>query len=264
MSYQTILYDVAEGVATITLNRPDVLNAVNLPMARELLHAIEAVRADASVRAVLLSGAGRAFCAGADLVNMGEGFDPNNSVHVRRALVESFNPIILKIFEMEKPWIAAVNGAAVGGGCQLALACDLVLIAEDAYFCEIFAQRGLVVDAGGLFLLPRIVGLHKAKELAFFAEKIYGPQAVELGLANKCVPRSELLPQAREWAKRLAQGPTVALGLMKLGMNRGLQMTLHDVLHYEAHAQALAVQTHDVREGLQAFIEKRAPKFQGR
>jgi 2-(1,2-epoxy-1,2-dihydrophenyl)acetyl-CoA isomerase len=148
MSYQTILYDVAEGVATITLNRPDVLNAVNFQMARELLHATEAVRADASVRAVLLSGAGRAFCAGADLVNMGEGFDPSNPVHVRRALVESFNPIILKIFEMEKPWIAAVNGAAVGGGCQLALACDLVLIAEDAYFCEILRPAGSRAWAG--------------------------------------------------------------------------------------------------------------------
>jgi 2-(1,2-epoxy-1,2-dihydrophenyl)acetyl-CoA isomerase len=213
MSYQTILYDVAEGVATITLNRPDVLNAVNLPMARELLHAIEAVRADASVRAVLLSGAGRAFCAGADLVNMGEGFDPSNPVHVRRALVESFNPIILKIFEMEKPWIAAVNGAAVGGGCQLALACDLVLIAEDAYFCEIFAQRGLVVDAGGLFLLPRIVGLHKAKELAFFAEKIYGPQAVELGLANKCVSKTELLRVAERVGQASCSRPDGRTGL---------------------------------------------------
>ncbi len=264
MNYQTIRYEVAEGVATITLNRPEVLNAANLQMLRELHNAIEAVRTDASVRAAVLTGAERAFCAGADLANMGEGFTPTNPYDVRRWLVELFNPLILKIFEMEKPWIAAVNGVAAGGGCQLALACDLVVIAEDAYFCEIFAQRGLVVDLGGLFLLPRIVGLHRAKELAFFAEKISGPQAVELGLANKCVPNSALLSVTYEWAKRLAAGPTVALGLMKLGMNRGLQMTLHDVMNYEASAQALAVQTHDVQEGLRAFAERRAPKFQGR
>lgn len=264
MNYQTIRYEVTDGVATITLNRPEVLNAANLQMLRELHNAIEAVRTDASVRAVVLTGAERAFCAGADLVNMGEGFDLTNPIDVRRWLVEFFNPLILKIFEMEKPWIAAVNGVAAGGGCQLALACDLVVIAEDAYFCEIFAQRGLVVDLGGLFLLPRLVGLHKAKELAFFAEKISGPQAVELRLANKCVPAGELLQAARDWAKRLAEGPTVALGLMKLGMNRGLQMTLHDVMNYEASAQALAIQTHDVQEGLRAFVEKRAPKFQGR
>lgn len=264
MSYQTIQYEVKGGVATITLNRPEVLNAANLSMLRELHSAIEAVRTDASVRAVVLTGSERAFCAGADLSNMGEGFDLNNPLDVRRWLVEFFNPLIVKIFEMEKPWIAAVNGVAAGGGCQLALACDLIVIAEDAYFCEIFAQRGLVVDLGGLFLLPRLVGLHKAKELAFFAEKIYGPHAVELGLANRCVPQSEVLPVAGEWANRLAEGPTVALGLMKLGMNRGLQMTLHDVMNYEASAQALAVQTQDVREGLQAFLEKRAPKFQGK
>jgi 2-(1,2-epoxy-1,2-dihydrophenyl)acetyl-CoA isomerase len=264
VNYQTIQYEVKDGVATITINRPDVLNAANLQMLRELHSAIEAVRTDASVRAAVLTGVERAFCAGADLSNMGEGFDLKNPVHIRHWLVEFFNPLIVKIFEMEKPWIAAVNGVAAGGGCQLALACDLVLIAEDAYFCEIFAQRGLVVDLGGLFLLPRLVGLHKAKEIAFFAEKIYGPQAVELGLANKCLPKGELLQAAHEWARKLAAGPTVALGLMKLGMNRGLQMTLQDVMNYEASAQALAVQTQDVQEGLRAFLEKRAPKFQGR
>ncbi len=264
MNYKAIRYAVQDGVATITLNRPDVLNAANLQLLQELRQAIERARTDTDVRAVLLIGAGRAFCSGADLSDMGEGFELSNPLHIRRWLVELFNPLILSIFEMEKPWIAAVNGVAAGGGCQLALACDLVLIAEDAYFCEIFAQRGLVVDLGGLFLLPRLVGLHKAKEIAFFTEKIYGPHAVELGLANKCVPAGELLQVAHEWARNLAAGPTVALGLMKSGMNHGLQMTLQDVMHYEASAQALAVQTQDVQEGLRAFLEKRKPKFQGR
>lgn len=263
MNYKTIQYSVADGVATLVLNRPQVLNAANIQMLQELHQAIEHVRADASVRAVLLTGVGRAFCAGADLTDMGEGFDLKDPVQVRHWLREFFNPIVLSIFEMEKPWIAAVNGVAAGGGCQVALACDVVLIAEDAYLCEIFAQRGLVVDLGGLFLLPRLVGLHKAKEIAFFAEKIYGPQAVELGLANRCVSSEKLLLTAQEWAQKLAHGPTVALGLMKLGMNRGLQMTLRDVMNYEASAQALAVQTRDVQEGLRAFLEKRTPKFQG-
>lgn len=264
MNYQTIQYEVKDGVATITLNRPDVLNAANLQLLQELRQAIERARTDTNVRAVLLTGTGRAFCSGADLSDMGEGFELSNPLHIRRWLVEFFNPLILSICEMEKPWIAAVNGVAAGGGCQLALACDLILIAEDTYFCEIFAQRGLVVDLGGLFLLPRLVGLHKAKEIAFFAEKIDGPQAVELGLANKCVPPAQLMQAAQEWAKRLAEGPTVALGLMKSGMNRGLQMTLQDVMNYEASAQALAVQTQDVQEGLRAFLEKRKPTFQGR
>jgi 2-(1,2-epoxy-1,2-dihydrophenyl)acetyl-CoA isomerase len=264
VNYKTIQYEVKDGVATLTLNRPDVLNAANLQLLQELHQAIERARTDTNVRAVLLTGTGRAFCSGADLSDMGEGFELDNPLHIRRWLVEFFNPLILSIFEMEKPWIAAVNGAAAGGGCQLALACDLVLIAEDAYFCEIFAQRGLVVDLGGLFLLPRLVGLHTAKEIAFFAEKMYGPHAVELGLANKCVPQAELLKAAHAWAAKLAQGPTIALGLMKLGMNRGLQMTLQDVMNYEASAQALAVQTQDVQEGLRAFVEKREPKFQGR
>jgi 2-(1,2-epoxy-1,2-dihydrophenyl)acetyl-CoA isomerase len=165
--------------------------------------------------------------------------------------------------EMEKPWIAAVGGPAAGAGCHLALACDLVLIAEEAYFYWAFTKRGLVVDVGGLYLLPRLVGLHKAKEIAFFPERIYGKQAVELGLANRALPSDELMPTAWEWALKLAEGPTRAFGWTKLGMNRALSMGLPDVLTYEAQAQGLAVQTHDVQEGIRAFLEKREPKFKG-
>jgi len=264
MAEKTVLYELHEGVATLMLNRPEVLNAADGAMLRELNQAIQRIKADSQVRAVILTGAGRGFCTGADLANLGPGLDPHNPVHVRDWVHQHFNPIVQGIMEMEKPWIAAVNGAAAGAGCHLALACDLVVMAEEAYFYWAFTKRGLVVDVGGLYLLPRLVGLHKAKELAFFPEKIYGPQALEMGLVNKVVPGAELMKTSRDWAKRLAQGPTKALGWTKLGMNRGLSMNLEDVLAYEAQAQGLAVQTEDVHEGIRAFLEKREPRFQGR
>jgi len=262
MNLETILYQVQDGVATVTLNRPEVLNAVNGTMARELQQALAQIEKDRSVRAVLLTGAGRAFCAGVDLTQPGEGVKVEDANSVRNWLTY-LNGLIVGIMEMEVPWVAAVNGPAAGMGAHLALACDLVLVAEGAYFYEAFLARGLTVDLGGMYLLPRLVGLQKAKELAFFGEKVYGPQAVELGLANCAVPDHELMATAREWAARLARGPTRAIGLTKLGMNRGLNMSLRDVLVYEAQAQALATQTQDVREGIRAFLEKREPEFKG-
>ncbi len=264
MTYQTMLYEQKDGVAVITLSRPHVLNAANGTMLQELNQVIQQIKTDAAVRAVILTGAGRGFCSGADLANLGAGVDPQNPVHVRDWVHQHVNPIVQGIMEMEKPWVAAVNGAAAGAGCHLALACDLVVMAEEAYFYWAFTRRGLIVDVGGLYLLPRLVGLHKAKELAFLPEKIYGPQALELGLINKVVPTAELMKTVRDWAQKLAQGPTKALGWTKLGMNRGLSMNLEDVLAYEAQAQGLAVQTEDVREGVRAFLEKREPKFQGK
>jgi 2-(1,2-epoxy-1,2-dihydrophenyl)acetyl-CoA isomerase len=262
MNFETILYELQDGVATVTLNRPEVLNAVNGTMAREFHQALVQIAGDRSVRAVLLTGAGRAFCAGADLAQSGVGVRVEDANSIRDWLTY-LNRLIVGIMESEVPWVAAVNGPAAGMGAHLALACDLVLIAEGAYFYEAFVARGLVVDLGGTYLLPRLVGLHKAKELAFFGEKVYGPQAAQLGLANRAVPDTELMATAREWAARLAQRPTRAIGLTKLGMNRGLSMSLQDVLAYEAQAQALATQTHDVREGIRAFLEKREPRFKG-
>ncbi|MDR7463606.1 MAG: enoyl-CoA hydratase-related protein [Armatimonadota bacterium] len=262
MSFTTILHEIQDGVATITLNRPEVLNAVNTTMARELHELFAQISRDRSVRAALLTGAGRAFCGGADLVRPGGGvaMDDPNSI---RDWLTYLNGLIVGIMEMQVCWVAAVNGPAAGMGVHLALACDLVVMAERAYFYEAFLARGLAVDVGGMYLLPRLAGLHRAKELAFFCEKVYGPKAVELGLANRAVPDSELMAFARGWASRLAQGPTRAMGLTKQGMNRGLSMSLWDVLSYEAQAQALATQTQDVREGIRAFLEKREPMFRG-
>lgn len=260
---ETVRLEVEDGVATVTLNRAEVLNAVNARMAEELGAALERVAGDRAIRAVLLTGAGRGFCAGADLADPGDQVkveDPNSI----RDWLARLNDLLLQIMEMHVPWVAAVNGPAAGMGVHLALACDLVLMAEGAYFTEAFLGRGLVVDFGGMYLLPRLVGLHRAKELAFFQERVSGARAVELGLANRAVPAAELMPLAREWAGRLGRGPTRAIGLTRVGMNRGLDGSLREVLGYEAFAQALATQTEDVREGIRAFLEKRPPEFKGR
>jgi 2-(1,2-epoxy-1,2-dihydrophenyl)acetyl-CoA isomerase len=165
---------------------------------------------------------------------------------------------------MEKPWLAAVNGPAVGGGCGLALACDLVLIAESAFLALNFVNVGLVMDLGSTFLVPRLVGLRKANELAFFGERIYGPEAAEMGLVNRVVSDDVLMDAAREWAARLAAGPTLAIGAIKLGMRRALHGTFRDALHWEAMMQSLAAQTDDAAEGLMAFFQKRKPEFKGK
>ncbi|MBI3459772.1 enoyl-CoA hydratase [Candidatus Acetothermia bacterium] len=264
MNFQTVQYSVKESVATVTMSRPEKYNACNGQMLRELQAAIHEARKDKSVRAVILTGAGKAFCSGADLADLGDDFDLRNPFDIRRWMNDLFHPIILGIQEMEKPWIASVNGPAVGAGCQLALACDLVLIAEEAYLCEIFNKRGLVVDLGGTYFLPRIIGPHKAKELAFFGDKISGQQCVELGLANRSAPLNQLNSITAEWSQKLAQGATRALGLTKLGINRGIQKSLEETLIYEAQAQGLVANTEDVLEGVRAFLEKREPRFTGK
>jgi 2-(1,2-epoxy-1,2-dihydrophenyl)acetyl-CoA isomerase len=174
------------------------------------------------------------------------------------------NELLAQIAEMEKPWLAAVNGPAVGGGCSLALVCDLVLIAESAYLSLGYVNVGMVLDMGSTFVVPRLVGLRKAKELAFFGERVYGPEAAEMGLANRAVPDDELLETSREWAVRLAAGPTLSIGAIKLGMQRALDGTMRDAMHWEAMMISLIAQTEDAAEGLMAFFQKRTPEFKGR
>ncbi len=174
------------------------------------------------------------------------------------------NDLLADIAEMEKPWLAAVNGPAVGGGCSLALTCDLVLAAESAYLSLGYVNVGMVLDMGSTFFAPRLVGLRKAKELAFFGERVYAPDAVEMGLINRAVPDGELMDTAREWAGRLAAGPTLSIGAIKLGMTRALHGTLRDALHWEAMMISLIAQTDDAAEGLMAFFQKREPDFTGK
>jgi 2-(1,2-epoxy-1,2-dihydrophenyl)acetyl-CoA isomerase len=218
---------------------------------------------DRDVRAVLLTGAGRGFCSGANLLG-GTGQTLAGGGMEVRAAIMGMNDLLIRIAEMEKPWLAAVNGPAVGGGCSLALTCDLVLVSESTYLSLGYVNIGMVLDMGSTFLLPRLVGLRKANELAFFGERIYGPEAAAIGLVNQAVPDNALMETAREWAGRLAVGPTRSIGALKLGMRRALHGTFRDAMHWEAMMISLIAQTEDAAEGLTAFFQKRKPEFKGK
>jgi 2-(1,2-epoxy-1,2-dihydrophenyl)acetyl-CoA isomerase len=254
-------------VATITLDRPEAKNALTVEMRDELLAAVRSCRADPGVRAVLLTGAGDAFCAGMDLRAStvaqagGEGFDTRSTSQALRVGVQA---VVRELWELDKPAVAAVNGTAVGPGAHLALACDFVLVADGARFVWSFARWGLVVDAGGAYLLPRLVGLPKAKAMVMLGEGATGKEAVELGLAYRCVPPGELVGDAAALAARLAAGPTRSLGLSKLLLNRTFETPLPDSLDLEGAYQSLATTSSDLAEGMRAFKEKRDPKFTGR
>jgi 2-(1,2-epoxy-1,2-dihydrophenyl)acetyl-CoA isomerase len=258
-----VLYEKSDGVAAITLNQPETLNALTYDMVLRLRAIMDELSADPEVRAVLLTGAGRGFCSGANLLGSTGRTLAGGGMGVREAIL-GMNELLAGIAEMEKPWLAAVNGPAVGGGCSLALTCDLVLAAESAYLSLGYVNIGMVLDMGSTFLLPRLVGLRKANELAFFGERIYGPEAAEIGLINRTVPDESLTSTAREWAARLAAGPTLSIGAIKLGMRRALHGTFRDAMHWEAMMISLIAQTEDAAEGLTAFFQKRKPVFKGR
>ena len=262
-SADLVLYEKADRVATVTLNQTATLNALTHDVVLRLKEIVDDVESDPEVRAAVLTGAGRGFCSGANLLG-GSGEALGAGGMGVRAAVMGMNEVLASIAEMQKPWLAAVNGPAVGGGCSLALVCDLVLAAESAYLCVGYVNVGMVLDMGGTFLLPRLVGHQKACELAFFGERVYGPQAAEMGLINRTVPDAELMDTAREWATRLAAGPTLSIGAMKLGMRRGMHSTFRDTLHWEAMMLSLVAQTEDAAEGLMAFFQKRKPEFRGR
>lgn len=255
---ETILVQQDRGVTTITLNRPDVLNAINDPLARELHDALRAVSWDAAVRCLVLTGAGRGFCSGQDLRARAAG-DRSYREHLRA----TYNPIILLLRTMEKPVLAAVNGVAAGAGMSLALAADLRIASERASFTEVFARVGLIPDSGCTYHLTRLVGLGKALELCYTTDPIDAQEALRLGIVNRVVPHEELMPQTAALAGRLAEGPTRAYGLMKRALTYGLHAPLDAALEYEAYLQEVAGRTTDHREGVAAFIEKRQARFAG-
>ena len=257
--YETVLAETQDGVRVLTLNRPDVLNAVNAQMGRELLQGLRDAERAAEVRCVLLAASGRGFCAGADLREQVPG-----RTSLGDLLRERYNGIVLRMRTMEKPVIAAINGVAAGAGCNLALAADLRVASERATFIEVFSRVGLIPDSGGTWLLPRLVGVGRALEMMFFADPMDALTAERLGLVNRVVPHDDLMAQTKEWAARLAAGPTRAYGLIKRGVNRALALDLEGALEYEAHLQEVAGRTEDHREGVAAFLAKRTPQYMGR
>lgn len=259
-----IQYEASDGIATITLNRPDSLNALNTEISHALIDVLGTVAQDATVRCVILTGAGRAFCSGADLAEAQERIDAGQRLDVSEILRDRYHRIIMGIVEMEKPVIAAVNGVAAGAGASLALACDLRVGSDKAKFLQAFIKIGLIPDSGANHLLPHLVGYAKAMELALTGDMIDADEALRLGLINRVVPAEDLLKEARAWAEPFASGPTRAYGLTKKAMRFGATNDLAATLDYEADLQDQAAMTHDSLEGIKSFIEKRPPTFEGR
>lgn len=263
MSDPTILLQIADGVALITLNRPDKLNAFTEAMHGELAHAFDRIELDRAIRAVVLTGAGRGFCAGQDLGDrvMGEGDD---AVDLGETLDRLYNPLIRRLQKLERPVIAAVNGVAAGAGANLALACDLVVAARSANFIQASCRLGLVPDSGGTFFLPRLVGSGRAMGLALLGEPLPAEQAEEWGLIWRAVDDDRLMEEVGALALHLAAQPTRGLGLIKRAIHAAAHHSLDQQLDLERDLQREAGHTEDYREGVAAFMEKRPAAFKGR
>lgn len=260
MDFQFIKYEQDGGVVTITLNRPEVYNALNDAITYELQDAFKAVARDEKARVVVLTGEGKAFCSGQDLKAV--------SGKEKRSFLESlhkrYNPLIMAMQTLPKPIICRLNGVAAGAGCSIALACDMIIAAEEATLIEVFINIGLVPDSGSSYFLPRILGRAKAFEMCTMGSRIKGKEAAEIGLVNKAVPADQLDAAVSEYASYFANAPTKAIGLIKKMLNRSTKSTLEEMLDYEAYCQEIAGSTSDYREGVAAFLEKRKPEFLGK
>ncbi|MBX2962255.1 MAG: enoyl-CoA hydratase/isomerase family protein [Cyclobacteriaceae bacterium] len=258
-TYKFLKYSVREGVATITLNRPEVYNALNDEITFELQDAWKNVARDPQVRVVVLTGEGKAFCSGQDLkasaASQGRSF--LQSLHKR------YNPIIRAMRELPKPIIGRINGVAAGAGCSLALACDVIVAAEEATFIEVFINIGLVPDSGSSFFLPRMVGSVKAFEMCSMGSRVGATEAQAIGLINKVVPATHLDEAVKTYADYYATAPTKSIGIIKKMLNKSTMATLNDMLDYEAYCQEIAGGSNDHKEGVSAFLEKRKAAFKG-
>jgi 2-(1,2-epoxy-1,2-dihydrophenyl)acetyl-CoA isomerase len=259
---ETLLVDRTDGVVTVTLNRPERKNAINGTMWGELLATFDEVAGARDDRVLVVTGAGGEFCSGADLSASGDlaGREGDSQLQQMRVVAD----VALRLHRLAKPTIARVDGVAVGAGMSLALGCDLIVASDRARFSQIFSKRGLSIDFGASWLLPRLVGLHRAKELAFLADILDAHEAEAFGLVNRVVPVDELDGFVEAWARRLAAGPPLALSMTKTMLNAGALLSMDQALEEEARSQALNFSTADTREAIVAFLQKRTPKFEGR
>ncbi len=264
MSYETVIWEQSGGAGRLTLNRPDSLNSWTAQFGRELKQVLEGEAADASCRAVLITGAGRGFSSGADLKS---GFDPHpddGRPDVRKELDELYHPIIAGVRQLEKPVLAAVNGPAVGIGASLAFACDLILAAESAYFGLAFVNIGLMPDGGSTLFVPAAVGKARAFQMALLGERVPAQKALDWGLINQVHPDDQLMDEANALVDRMAGGPTRSYASSKKALNNMLFPRMQEQLDLEAELQHDLARTHDFVEGVSAFIEKREARFAGR
>ena len=257
--YEFIDFKTEEGVATITLNRPDVYNALNDEITFELQSALKTCKKDSAIRVLVITGAGKAFCSGQDL-KATEGVDSS----FKESLDKRYNPIIRALRQLPKPVICRLNGVAAGAGCSIALACDLIVANKEAVLIEVFVNIGLVLDSGSSWFLPRLVGSAKAFEMATMGTKVSGQEAERIGLVTKAVDLSDLDSEVKRYTDYYANAPTKAIGLMKKMLDKSGYSNLNDMLEYEAHCQEIAGSTNDYKEGVQAFKDKRKAEFKGR
>jgi 2-(1,2-epoxy-1,2-dihydrophenyl)acetyl-CoA isomerase len=260
MDFQYIKFEVANGIATVTLNRPDVYNALNDGITYELQDAFKAIAKDPSIRVVVLTGAGKAFCSGQDL-KAASGQEKRSFLD---SLHKRYNPIISAMRNLSKPIICRLNGVAAGAGCSLALACDMIIASEEATLIEVFINIGLVPDSGSSYFLPRLVGKAKAFELCSMGNKVKASEALQLGLINRVASADQLDAVVKEYTDYFSHAPTKAIGLIKRMLEKSATSTLDEMLEYEAYCQEIAGTSTDYKEGVTAFLEKRKPGFTGK
>jgi len=264
MTYECLLYEVKDGIATLTLNRPDRLNALGGTLREDLFDAITRSAADPEVRAIVITGAGKGFCAGGDVKAMNEAKEGQRPRSLAEKIAPGRDRTLLAMRDAPQPIIAAVNGAAAGAGMNLALACDLRVASSAARFSQAFVKRGLHPDWGGTYFLPRIVGMAKACELIFTGAIIDAAEALRLGIVSQVVAPEDLLPTVQALARTIAAGPPIAIRLARRALYRNAEADLRSALEFETFAQNACFETEDAREGIRAFVEKRPPQFRGR
>jgi len=260
MGYQHLKYNLENGVATITLNRPDVYNALNDEITYEMQDAFKTVSKDENVRVVVLTGEGKAFCSGQDL----KAASGDQKRSFLQSLHKRYNPIISAMRSLPKPIVCRLNGVAAGAGCSLALACDIIVAAEEATLIEVFINIGLVPDSGSSYFLPRLVGMAKAFEMCSMGTRVKASEAVAMGLINKSVPADQLDATVKSYTDYFAKAPTKSIGLIKKMLSKSATSSLEEMLEYEAYCQEIAGTSHDYKEGVAAFLEKRKPGFLGK